>query len=75
MFLAMADILKLICWAVIGLVNACCRLQHLQRSTPSHFSKNAPGFSSLGHGHVARGRRRRVSIVVNEIFRVYHSTT
>ena len=56
-------------------LNACSCLQHVQRSTPSHFSKNTPGFSSLGHRHVAHGRCCSVSIVVNEIVRVHRSTT
>src|ERR1700681_3650383 len=34
----------------------CRHLQHLQRSTPSHFSEDAPSFPSLGDGYVARGR-------------------
>ncbi len=29
--------------------------------------EHTPGFSSFGHGHVARGRRYRVSVVVNEV--------
>ena len=54
-------------------LNACRRLQHVQRPTPFHFSKNTPGFSSLGHRHVARGRRCGVTIVVNEILRALSS--
>jgi hypothetical protein len=53
-------------------LNAWRRLRHVQRPTPSHFSANTPGFSSPGHGRMAR--RHRVSIVVNEILRAYHST-
>ena len=56
-------------------LNACRRLQHVQRSTPSHFGKNTPGFSSLGHRHVARGRCCGVTIVVNEILRAHRPTT
>ena len=38
-------------------VNACRRLQHLQRPTSSHFSPNAPRASRCGDGHMAdRGR-------------------
>jgi len=39
------------------------------------FQQGTPNFSSLGHGHVARGRCCSVSNVVNEIARVYRSTT
>ena len=51
------------------------RPQYLQRSAPSHFSNDAPSFSSLGHGHVACGHCRSISTIVNEIIRVYRSTT
>jgi hypothetical protein len=36
---------------------------------------NTPGFSNRGCGYVARGRCCSVRIVVNEMFRVRHSTT
>ena len=49
--------------------------QHVQRSTPSHFNKNAPSFSSLGHGHMAFGHCCSMSTILNEIIRVYRSTT
>jgi hypothetical protein len=35
-------------------------LQHIQRPTPPHLSKNAPSLSGLSHADVARSRRRRV---------------
>src|ERR1700693_919195 len=38
-------------------VNACRRLQHLQRPTSSHLSPNAPRASRCGDGHVADRRR------------------
>ena len=49
--------------------------QHLQRSTPSHFSKDAPSFSRLGHGHMAFGHCCSINKIVNEIIRVFRSTT
>ena len=49
--------------------------QHVQRSTPSHFSKDAPSFSSLCHGHMACGHCCSMSTIINEIIRVYRSTT
>ena len=49
-------------------------LQHVQRPTPFHFSTNTPGFSSLGHGHMARGAAASEDLV-NEMLRAYHSTT
>ena len=49
--------------------------QHFQRSTPSHFSKDAPSFSSLCHGHMACGHCGSMSTIINEIIRVYRSTT
>ena len=50
-------------------LNACRRVQHLQRSTPSRFGTNAPGFSNRGYGYVAHGRCFNVTILVNEILR------
>ena len=35
-------------------------LQHIQRPTPPHLSKNAPSLSGLSHADVTRSRRRRV---------------
>ena len=49
--------------------------QHVQRSTPSHFSKDAPSFSRLGHGHMAFGHCCSINKIVNEIIRVFRSTT
>ncbi len=51
----------------------CSHLQHVQRSTPSHFSKDTLNFSSLGHGCTARDRC--CSMIVSEILRVYRLTT
>ncbi|MBI1868421.1 MAG: hypothetical protein HYS06_09040 [Methylocystis sp.] len=36
----------------------------------AHFSKDTPCFSSIGHGHPARGRCCSVSKIVNEIARL-----
>src|ERR1700730_10020517 len=41
---------------------ACSSLQHLQRPTPSHLSKNAPSLSSVGNEHVACGRCGQLKI-------------
>src|ERR1700735_2704652 len=38
-------------------VNACRRLQHLQRPTSSHLGQNAPRASRCGDGHMADRRR------------------
>jgi hypothetical protein len=46
-------------------INACRRLQHLQRPTPSHLSPNAPRASRCGDGHVA-DRRRSSSLKIPE---------
>src|SRR5271169_2333914 len=43
-------------------VNACRRLQHLQRPTSSHFSPNAPRASRCGDGHTADRRRSSLKI-------------
>src|SRR5271166_7072068 len=43
-------------------VEPCCRLQHFQRPTPSHFSPNAPDATRRGDEHVVRGRRCGVRI-------------
>ena len=43
-------------------VNACRRLQHLQRPTSSHFSPNAPRASRCGDEHVADRRRSSLKI-------------
>ena len=43
-------------------VNACRRLQHLQRPTSSHFSSNAPRTSGCGDGHMADRRRSSLKI-------------
>src|SRR5271154_1502567 len=43
-------------------VNACRRLQHLQRPTSSHFSPNAPRASRCGDGHMADRRRSSLTI-------------
>ena len=43
-------------------VNACRRLQHLQRPTPSHFSPNAPRASRCGDGHMADRSRSGLTI-------------
>jgi len=48
----------------------CSRLQHVPHSTPSHFSKETPSFSSIGHEHLARGRCCSVSKIVKEIVRI-----
>ena len=44
-------------------VNACRRLQHLQRPTSSHFSPNAPRASRRGDGHMADRRRSSLTIL------------
>src|ERR1019366_9602752 len=54
---------------------SCSSPQHLQRPTPSHFSKHTPSVQGLGHADVARSRCCSVSKIVNEIVRVYRSTT
>src|SRR5580704_17217818 len=41
-------------------VNACRRLQHLQRPTASHLSPNAPRASRCGDGHMVDHRRSRL---------------
>ena len=41
----------------------------------AHFSKDAPSFSSLGHGHIAFGHCCSMSRIINEIIRVYRSIT
>ena len=56
-------------------LNACRRLQHVQRPTPSHFGKNTLGFSSLGHRQVTRGRRCGVTKVVKQIIRAHRPIT
>jgi hypothetical protein len=43
-------------------VNACRRLQHLQRPTSSHLSSNAPRASRCGDGHMADRRRSSLKI-------------
>ena len=43
-------------------VDSCCRLQRLQRPTPSHFSPNAPDATRRGDEHLVRGRRCGVRI-------------
>ena len=43
-------------------LNACRRLQHFQRPTPSYFRPNAPRASRCGDGHVADGGRGRLTI-------------
>jgi putative transposase len=43
-------------------VNACRRLQHLQRPTPSHLSPNASCEPRCGYGHVADGGRSGLTI-------------
>src|ERR1700722_12563808 len=43
-------------------VNACRRLQHLQRPTSSHLSPNAPRASRCGDGHMADRRRSSLKI-------------
>ena len=43
-------------------VESCCRLQRLQRPTPSHFSPNAPDATRRGDEHLVRGRRCGVRI-------------
>src|SRR5208337_47813 len=45
-------------------LNACRRLQHLQRPAPSDFSPNAPHASHCGDEHVARGCRGSLKIRV-----------
>jgi hypothetical protein len=46
-------------------VNACRRLQDLQRPTPSHLSPNPPRASRCGDGHMA-DRRRSSSLKIPE---------
>jgi hypothetical protein len=48
----------------------------MQSQSSSHFSKNTPGFSSLGYRYVVPGRGRCCNVrnVVDEILRVRHST-
>jgi hypothetical protein len=41
------------------------RLQQLQRSTPSHFSKRALSLQGLGHADVAQSRRRGLISAAN----------
>jgi len=43
-------------------VNACRRLQHLQRPTSSHYSPNAPRASRCGDGHMADRRRSSLTV-------------
>jgi hypothetical protein len=43
-------------------VNACRRLQHLQRPTSSHLSPNAPRASRCGDGHMADRSRSSLKI-------------
>src|SRR5450755_3491621 len=42
-------------------LNSRCRLQRLQRPTPSHISPNAPKLPRRGDEHVARGGRGRLN--------------
>ena len=41
----------------------CCRLQHVQRPTPSHVSPNAPHAPRRGDGHVADRSRSGLTIL------------
>jgi hypothetical protein len=52
-------------------LSACSRSQHLQRRTPSHFSKNAPSLQSIGDGDMARGSRGRLKICEMRVSRVF----
>ena len=56
-------------------VRPCRHLQHLQRSTPSHFREDAPSLPSLGDGYVARGGRCSVSQRVSGLCHAHRSTT
>jgi hypothetical protein len=38
-------------------LNACGGPQHLQRPAPTHLSKSAPSFQSIGDADLARSRR------------------
>lgn len=40
-------------------------------SAPTDSSKNTPGFSSLGHRHVAHSRSCGASIIIKEMLRVH----
>src|SRR5271168_691290 len=43
-------------------LNACRRVQHFQRPTPSHVSSITPRATHCGDEYVARGRRGRLKI-------------
>ena len=50
-------------------------LQHFQRPTPSHLSKNAPSLSRVGNEDVACSRRGRLKICETQVSRVLYSIT
>ena len=56
-------------------LNPRSHLQHLQRPTPSHLSKNAPSLQGLSHAGVARSRRRGMSPTCQEICYVLYLAT
>src|SRR5580693_1859254 len=55
-------------------LNSRGHLQHFQRSTSSHFCKDAPSLSRVGYEHVARGSRGRLKIFGTQNSRVLLST-
>lgn len=56
-------------------LRSCRHLQHVQCSTPSHFSEDPPSFSLFGDGDAVRGRRGCEIEIVNRCCRVDRSTT
>ena len=56
-------------------VNPCCRVQHVQRPTPSHVSPNAPHAPRRGNGHVADRSRSGLTILEAATLRARRTAT